>query len=57
MRLARGKVFDALETYFASPLAERTDTVWFTRTLEGEMREAGIGDRDIAIMIMTIYWG
>ncbi|KAF2679174.1 cytochrome P450 [Lentithecium fluviatile CBS 122367] len=54
---ARDRVFDALEDYFASPEGARTDTVWFTRALEKEMRDAGLTNRDIAIMVMTIYWG
>ncbi|KAM5476774.1 hypothetical protein MauCBS54593_000044 [Microsporum audouinii] len=54
---ARNRVFDGLEKYFASPTDERQDTVWFTPTLEKEMRNAGLNNRDIAIMMMTIYWG
>lgn len=51
------QVVDAIEKYFASPVEIRQDTVWFTPTLEKEMRNVGVGNRDMAIMMMTIYWG
>lgn len=51
------RVVGALEKYFEAPVEDRQDTVWFTPTLEKEMRNVDVGNRDIAIMIMTIYWG
>ncbi|KAL9079320.1 MAG: hypothetical protein Q9157_001796 [Trypethelium eluteriae] len=54
---AREKVFTALEKYYAAPPEDRMDVVWFTPTLEKELRNLNIGNRDIAIMMMTIYWG
>ena len=53
----RDKMIDVMEKYFATPLDRRTDTVWFTPTLEKEMRLLDVGNRDIAAMMMTIYWG
>lgn len=57
MHTAKDQAFDALEQYFASPVEQRGDTVWWTKAFETEMRGAGLGDRDLAIMAMTIYWG
>jgi hypothetical protein len=57
MRSAKDQVVDALEIYFETPQDMRTDTVWFTKALEAEMRRVGINNRDIAMMVMTIYWG
>lgn len=57
MHAAKDQSFDSLEQYFASPIEEREDTVWWTKAFEAEMRGAGLGNRDLAIMAMTIYWG
>ncbi|KAI9707823.1 MAG: hypothetical protein M1820_004428 [Bogoriella megaspora] len=57
MIAARDKIFAALEKYYASPLEDRMDVIWFTPTLEKELRNLNVGNRDIAIMMMTIYWG
>ena len=57
MRAARTKLVDALENYFGLPVEERSDALWFTQTLEKEMRHVGVKGRDIAIMMLTIYWG
>ena len=51
------QVVDAIEKYFEAPLEDRRDTVWYTPALEKEMRNVNVGNRDIAIMMMTIYWG
>jgi hypothetical protein len=51
------QVVGAIEKYFEAPLENRQDTVWYTPTLEKEMRNVNVGNRDMAIMMMTIYWG
>lgn len=51
------QVVDAIEKYFEAPLEDRRDTVWYTSALEKEMRNVNVGNRDIGIMMMTIYWG
>ena len=57
MTAAKNNIFAALEKYYASPPEERADVIWFTPTLEQELQNLGIGNRDIAIMMMTVYWG
>ncbi|KAK2606346.1 hypothetical protein QQS21_003277 [Conoideocrella luteorostrata] len=48
---------DILEKWFELPMEERRDTVWYTTAIEAEMRHVGISNRDMAIMLLTIYWG
>ena len=57
MHRARDKLVDALEEYFAKPPKERSDGAWFTTTEEREMRSLGISTRDIARMMLIVYWG
>lgn len=56
MLSARNKMIIALEKYFTRPQSERTDVCWFTPTFENEARKLDVNDRDLAAMMMTIYW-
>jgi hypothetical protein len=51
------KLVDVVEKWFELPAESRKDTVWYTTAIEAEMRHVGISNRDMAIMLLTIYWG
>lgn len=51
------QLVDAVEKWFDLPVESRKDTVWYTTAIEAEMRHVGISNRDMAIMLLTIYWG
>ena len=54
---AKDSAVDALTRYFVLPSEERgPEEAWFVRTLEGEQRKLGIGDRDIATLFLMVYW-
>lgn len=56
MYAAKDRIIDALTTYFQLPKAERKNESWLIGSLEAEMRNLGIGDRDIAAIMMPLYW-
>ena len=56
MYAAKDRIIDALTIYFKLPPSERTGESWLISELEREMRNIGIGDRDIAAIIMPLYW-
>ena len=56
MYAAKGKIINALSKYYKLPKEERSDESWFVRTLEAEQRQIGIGEDDIAAIIMIVYW-
>ncbi|KAI9879019.1 MAG: hypothetical protein M1830_009818 [Pleopsidium flavum] len=56
MNRAKTRAIDGLTAYFALPKDQRTGEAWFVRTLEAEQRKLGIGDRDIATLILMVYW-
>lgn len=56
MITARDRLIASMQAYFESPACERKDTVWFTPAMEKEMRALDTSDRDIACMMVTIYW-
>lgn len=53
----KSKVIDGLERYFTLPTDKRPGASWFTPAMETEMRNLGFGTHDVAVMMMTIYWG
>lgn len=55
MNAALDKMIASMKQYFAVPVSERTDTVWFTQALEEEMRLLDTPSNDIAAMMVTIY--
>jgi len=56
MYRAKDAAIDALTKYFALPKESRSGEAWFIRTLEAEQRQLGIGDRDIATLMLMVYW-
>ena len=56
MYSAKDKLIDALTIYFKLPKLERLGEASLIRNLEIEMRELGIVDKDIAALVMPIYW-
>ena len=54
---AKGKVITGLERYFNIPAEQRGGMAWFTPAMEAEMRNLGFDTHDVAVMMMTIYWG
>lgn len=56
MYTAKDRIIDALVIYFSLPKSERTGESWLIDKLETEMRTLGIGTRDIAAIIMPLYW-
>ncbi|KAL9122048.1 MAG: hypothetical protein Q9187_001395 [Circinaria calcarea] len=56
MYAAKDRIIDALVVYFKLPKSDRQGESWLINALEIEMRNLGIGDRDIAAIIMPLYW-
>lgn len=56
MIAVRDRLIASMQAYFESPPSKREDTVWFTPAMEKEMRALDTSDRDIACMMVTIYW-
>lgn len=54
---AKSKVIAGLERYFTLPPDKRTGASWFTPAMEIEMRNLGFDTHEVAVMMMTIYWG
>jgi hypothetical protein len=57
MYSARDRVIMGLEKYFEETQARRGVKSWFTPVMENEMRNLEFDTREVAIMMMTIYWG
>jgi Cytochrome P450 len=57
MNAARKRMITSLNIYFSSPASSRPDDIEFVRRMEDEMRDLGIGNHDIATMMLTMYWG
>ena len=54
---AKDKVIAGLERYFEVSVEARGNIAWFTKAMEVEMRNVGLDTHEIAVMMMTIYWG
>ncbi|KAL4786384.1 cytochrome P450 oxidoreductase [Aspergillus varians] len=57
MKSSRDAIQRVLKQYFRIPQEKRHGDAWFTKAMEDEMRALGIGEDDIATMLVTIYWG
>ena len=59
MRMHKSKdmIISALTTYFRLPSEQKEASVWSVDVLETEMRHLGLKDKDIATMMMILYWG
>lgn len=53
---ARAQVISGLKQYFQLPREERTDAIWFVRTLETEIRKLDLPDNDIAALYVMPLW-
>lgn len=56
MYRAKDAAIDGLERYFKTRKECRNDAAWFVQTLETEQKRLGIGERDIATLILMVYW-
>ena len=56
MYAARDNIIAALETYFKLPSSERPGTSFLIDSFEKEMRQLDICDKDIAALVMPVYW-
>ena len=54
---AKDEVIAGLERYFDVPVEARGGSAWFTPAMEAEMRNVGFDTHEVAVMMMTIYWG
>lgn len=54
--VAKDKVVGALARYFELPKEERPGAAWVIDNFENEMRQIGIGNKDIAAIVMAVYW-
>ena len=57
MHALKDNVVNAFVAYFNIPSHERQGGAWSIEVLEGEMRQLGLTNREIATMIMILYWG
>lgn len=57
MYSARDRVVIGLEKYFTELQTNRGVKSWFTPAMENEMRNLEFDTHEVAIMMMTIYWG
>jgi hypothetical protein len=53
----KSKVISGLERYFTLSAEKRVGAAWFTPAMETKMKNLGFNTHDIAVMMMTIYWG
>ena len=53
---ARDTIIEALTAYFRLPKSERLGAAFLVDSLEAEMRNLNIEDKDIAALIMPVYW-
>lgn len=56
MYAAKDKILDAIDQYLRLPKSERKGECWLIDRLETEMRNLGIDNRDIAAIMMPLYW-
>lgn len=54
---ARTNIIKGLEDYFTASVEKRGPSSWFTPATETELRMIGLGTHDIAVIMMTVYWG
>lgn len=56
MYAAKQVAQDAMEAYFKLPREQGPGATWLIQTLETEMKARGIGESDIAALLMMIFW-
>ncbi|KAM5442403.1 hypothetical protein MferCBS31731_002281 [Microsporum ferrugineum] len=53
---ARDTIIDILTQYYRLPREEREDCAWFTKSLETESRNLGLGESDMSAAILIIFF-
>ncbi|KAF2178178.1 cytochrome P450, partial [Zopfia rhizophila CBS 207.26] len=53
---ARNTIIEILTRYYKMPREERSDSAWFTQSLETESRATGLSENDMAAAILIIYF-
>ena len=56
MHVAKDAIIDALEAYFKLPVSERRGMSYLISSFEVEMKRLEICERDIAALVMPVYW-
>ena len=57
MDKAKGALVEDLMSYFNTPQEHRHCDAWFVKAMENEMRALQLSSYDLAILMLTIYWG
>lgn len=57
MHHSKDRIVNAMDSYLRIPSEQRPGAAWEIGILEGEMRQLGLLNRDIAKMMMILYWG
>ncbi len=53
----KDEIVDAFVDYMKTPRDQRAGGAWSIGVLEGEMRQLGLSNREMAGMLMIFYWG
>ena len=56
MRDSKAKLHRGILNYIQLPLQRREDACWLVRTTEKEMRARNIGEDDIVVNLMMVFW-
>ncbi|KAL8718434.1 MAG: hypothetical protein Q9225_004433 [Loekoesia sp. 1 TL-2023] len=57
MHKAKGAMIESLIVYFETPQEKRHGDAWFVKAMENEMRALKLNTYDIALLMLTEYWG
>jgi hypothetical protein len=52
----KDKILDVVVEFLKLPLGKTEDACWLVKMLGKEQRNIGIGERDIAAMLMVVFW-
>jgi hypothetical protein len=53
---AKNKMINFFQVYGRLPTDNKTDASWFAKSLENEMKKAGLSERDIAVFNVSVSW-
>jgi hypothetical protein len=56
MQKPKASVLAILEDWLKLPKAERSGAAWLIQAMEESQRQLGIGERDIAVVLMMLMW-
>ena len=57
MNTAKNALVEDLMVYFDTPQEQRHGDAWFVKAMENEMRALNLSTYDMAVLMVTIYWG